>query len=155
MAALGGDPDGKLLVGLGGVVADPGDRLDRELGGDVAELGGDQDGAMEDLDRDLDVKVETRESELHGEVGDQGGRLHGEDEHGDDTLGFGRKCEEILDRRWGQMQTLRGGLGYRLRDARNSARGRKAVKFERKFGWARSKKFGAWQEILLAGRCKI
>ena len=66
---------------------------------------------MADLDRDLDGEVESQESELHDEVRDQGGRLHGEDEHGDSALGFGRKCEEILDRRWGKCRHRVGGLG--------------------------------------------
>ena len=76
----------------------------------MAELGCDQDDAVADLDRDLDGEVETQESELRGEVGDRGGRLHGKDENGDVTLGFGRKRAEILDRRWGEMPTQRGGL---------------------------------------------
>ena len=78
---------------------------------------------MADLDRDLDGEVETRESELRGEVGDWGGRLHGEDEHGDGALGFGRKCAEILDRRWGGNAETERGTGYMLGHARNCARG--------------------------------
>ena len=65
----------------------------------MVDLGGDQDGAVADLERDLDGEVEYRESELRGAVRDQDGRLHGEDEHGVGALGFGRKCEEILDQR--------------------------------------------------------
>ena len=46
MAVLGGDLDGELLAGHGGVVADPGDGLDGELGGDVADLGDGLEGEL-------------------------------------------------------------------------------------------------------------
>ena len=46
VVVLGGDLDGKLLAGLGGVVADPSDGLDGELGGDVADLGDGLDGEL-------------------------------------------------------------------------------------------------------------
>ena len=127
----------------------------------MADLGGDQDGALADLDRDLDGEVENRESGLRGEVIDRDGRLHGEDEHEDGALGFGRKCEEILDRRWGEMLTLRGGLGigYKMleivrggarRQSLNKNLGGRGPKFlvrGRRYCWLVDARYGLFKQI--------
>ena len=78
----------------------------------MADLGGDQDGAVADLDSDMDGEVENRESELYSKVRDRGRRLHGEDEHGDGALRFERKCAEFWTGDGGKSRHKEGDWIY-------------------------------------------